>query len=93
MTGGEMVLWRSPDAGKTWAKVKQVTVNSQRNHTYARRPLDANDDFAWIWADGDGVKPSECNLYFTSKSADVVWRLPQHMRAENEKPQRLEPNR
>jgi hypothetical protein len=91
MTGGEMVLWRSADAGKTWLKFRQVTSNSPRNHTYARRPLDAQLDFAFLWADGDGVKPSECNLYFTSKSASSVWRLPPRMQAENERPQRLEP--
>src|SRR5262249_9761104 len=34
-TGGEMVLWTSRDRGRTWVKVKQLTRDSPRNHTYA----------------------------------------------------------
>jgi hypothetical protein len=89
MTGGELVLWRSEDAGKTWAKGKQVTSDSPRNHTYVRRPLDAHDDFAWFWADGDGVKASESFLYFSNRDADGVWRLPAKMKSDAEKAERV----
>jgi hypothetical protein len=36
--GGEMVLWTSVDRGTTWKRVTQLTRNSLRNHTCARRP-------------------------------------------------------
>jgi len=38
----EMVMWTSTDEGQTWTRVKQLTRNSPRNHTYARRPLNAH---------------------------------------------------
>ena len=44
-TGGETVMWTSPDQGKTWTKVKQITQDSPRNHSYARRPVDAHEGF------------------------------------------------
>jgi len=78
-TGGEMVLWSSRDEGKTWTKVKQLTRDSLKNHTYARRPLHAHPDFYALWADGNAFEPSESFLYFTSRTADHVWRLPAQM--------------
>ena len=84
--GGEMVLWTSPDEGTTWTKVKQLTTGSERNHTYARRPLNAHPDFYALWADGDGRKPSESYLYFTNRNGDHVWRLPAQMTSEFSKP-------
>jgi hypothetical protein len=88
-TGGEMVLWRSSDRGAHWTKEKQLTRNSPRNHTYARRPLNARNDFAWFWADGDAFAPSESCLYFASSHAfnEQVWRLPPQMDAEFARPE------
>jgi hypothetical protein len=85
--GGEMVLWTSRDQGKTWAKERQLTRDSPRNHTYARRPLHAHPDFYALWADGDARKPSESYLYFTNRAGDQVWRLPPVMRAEFARPE------
>jgi hypothetical protein len=85
-TGGEMVMWVSPDRGATWARVKALTANSPRNHTYARRPLDAHPDFYALWADGDARRPSESHLYFTDKAGSKVWRLPAAMTADAERP-------
>jgi hypothetical protein len=85
--GGEMVMWTSRDEGKAWEKIKPLTRNSQRNHTYARRPLNAHPDFYALWADGDGRKPSESNLYFTNQKGDHVWRLPAKMDAELARPE------
>jgi hypothetical protein len=80
--GGEMVLWTSTDEGQTWSRVKQLTRNSLRNHTYARRPLNAHSDFYALWADGNGREPSESSLYFTNQHGDHVWRLPGKMEGE-----------
>jgi len=77
-TGGEMATWLSRDAGQTWTKVKTLTRNSERNHTYARRPVNAHPDFYALWADGHGRKVSESNLYFCDKKG-TVWSLPRQM--------------
>lgn len=74
-TGGEVVMWCSFDQGKTWTKEKQMTQNSPRNHCYVRRPNDAQPDFYGIWADGNGRKPSESNLFFCNKEGRV-FKLP-----------------
>ena len=80
--GGEIVMWTSSDEGQTWTRVKQLTRNSPRNHTYARRPLNAHPEFYAIWADGHGRQPSESFLYFTNQRGDHVWRLPRVMDGE-----------
>ena len=82
-----MVMWLSHDEGQTWKKVKQLTHDLQRNHTYARRPLNAQPDFYALWADGNGREPSESCLYFTNQRGDHVWRLPAKMEAEFAKPE------
>ncbi|MHC4742152.1 MAG: BNR-4 repeat-containing protein [Planctomycetota bacterium] len=69
--GGEMAMWLSTDAGKSWKMTKQLTKNSPRNHTYARRPVSAHPDFYAIWADGHGRQPSESTLHFCNKQGDV----------------------
>lgn len=85
-TGGEMVMWTSRDEGATWKRARQVTRNSPRNHTYARRPVDAHPDFYALWADGNAREPSESALYFANRAGDV-WRLPREMTAETAHPE------
>ena len=85
--GGEMVMWISKDRGGKWEKVKQLTHDSVANHTYARKPLNANDDFYAIWADGNPRQASESHLYFTNRKGDHVWRLPATMTEDYMKPQ------
>lgn len=85
--GGEMVMWTSPDQGATWIKVKQLTQHSPRNHTYARRPVNAHPDFYALWADGNAREPSESFLYFTNQRGDRVWRLPPKMAGEFSSPE------
>lgn len=85
-TGGEMVLWQTRDQGQTWHKVRQLTRDSKRNHTYARKPVDAHPDFYALWADGDAFAPSGSSLYFTNRAGERVWRLPTRMKASEEKP-------
>lgn len=70
--GGEMSLWTSTDSGKTWTHTRQITNHSESNHSYARRPVDAHDDFYALWADGDPGKLSPSRLYFTNKAGTKV---------------------
>ena len=85
--GGEMVMWTSNDEGQTWNKIKQLTHDSKFNHTFARRPLNANPEFYALWADGDGRAPSTSSLYFSNQRGDHVWRLPTKMQGEFSKPE------
>jgi hypothetical protein len=84
-------MWISNNLGQTWKKVKQLTKNSSRNHTYARQPVNANPDFYAIWADGHGRKPSQSTLYFCDKQGNV-YVLPREMSKELVKPQLLNYN-
>jgi hypothetical protein len=87
--GGEMALWESHNEGATWKKVRNLTHNSQLNHSYARRPLNANSDFYAFWADGNTEKFSESRLYFTNKKGNKTWMLPYEMKEGFAKPERL----
>ena len=89
--GGEIAMWVSNNLGHTWKKVKQLTKNSPRNHTYARHPVNANPDFYAIWADGHGRKPSQSTLYFCDKQGNV-YVLPREMTKELVKPKLLNYN-
>ena len=84
-TGGEIALWQSKDEGLTWIKKSQVTQNSIRNHTYVRRPLNAQNDFYAFWADGNTATFSESMLYYSNKKGKVRV-LPYQMDNEFEKP-------
>jgi hypothetical protein len=83
--GGEMVLWLSKDQGASWEKVRQLTRDSARNHTYARRPVNVHLGFYAFWADGDARRPSESALYFCDREGRV-YRLPQEMKEDYEQP-------
>ena len=87
--GGEMAQWSSLDCGSTWRLERRLTQNSRYNHTYARRPLNANPDFIALWADGNPRRPSESRLYF----ADIegrVFRLPENIRGDAVAPKMVE---
>jgi hypothetical protein len=88
-TGGEMALWESFDEGKSWEKVRNITQNSVRNHSYARRPLNAHPDFYAFWADGNADQFSESKLYFCNRKGDKVRVLPYDMKGEFAKPERV----
>ena len=85
--GGEVAMWTSVDSGKTWQLIKQLTRDSQYNHTYVRRPIDAHPDFYALWADGHARQPSASRFYFTNRDGDHVWRLPFEMEGETAKPE------
>lgn len=88
--GGEIAIWTSRDQGITWHKTRQLTSHSERNHTYVRRPLYADDDFVALWADGHGRKPSLSRLYFCDKQGNVRV-LPRKMNAEYAAPETIRP--
>lgn len=89
-TGGEMALWKSRDEGRSWIKVRDITENSPKNHSYARRPVNAQEDFYAFWADGNADRMSESRIYFTNKKGDKVWVLPYDMNTEFAKPELVE---
>ena len=86
--GGEIAMWISNDLGKTWTKTADLTSNSTRNHTYARKPVNAHNDFYAIWADGNARKPSQSTLYFCNKEG-TVHILPKEMNHGFAKPETL----
>jgi len=86
-TGGEIAVWVSSDQGATWQKLRQLTSNSQFNHTYVRRPLGAHPDFYALWADGHARQRSQSRLYFTNQQCQHVWRLPTKMAGETAPPE------
>jgi hypothetical protein len=74
--GGELAIWRSSDQGASWNMQVQLTHNSRFNHTFPRRPVDAQDDFYVLWADGNAREPSESALYFANRDGSAVFQLP-----------------
>ncbi|HEV57334.1 MAG TPA: hypothetical protein ENN87_07530 [Phycisphaerales bacterium] len=76
--GGEVALWISQNAGRTWRLDRQMTRDSAYNHTYIRRPVGAHPDFYAFWADGHARQPSESRLYFATRDGRVFM-LPTHM--------------
>ena len=89
-TGGDMVMWLSRDQGGHWKQVRQLTHGQQMNHTYAKKPVDAQPDFYTLWADGDALKPSASSLYFTDRGGSAVWRLPARMTGSAARPEKVE---
>jgi hypothetical protein len=89
--GGEMVMWTSRNEGGSWQKVRVLTGGSTKNHTYARRPVDASPEFYALWADGDARKPSDSSLYFATREGRV-FRLPRLVEGESSPPTPVEPH-
>lgn len=85
-TGGEVAIWISTDQGATWKMAKQLTHDSRHNHTYCRRPRNADPAFYALWADGHGRQLSPSRLYFTDRDGTHVWQLPEEMAAEAARP-------
>ena len=86
--GGEVVMWKSKDKGKTWERAKQLTKDSDSNHNYIRKVVSGKDPFFYFWADGNPDKISESHLYF-GNSKGRVWQLPYTMEKDEEKPKRV----
>lgn len=86
-TGGELAVWRSPDNGATWKQTSALTSNSIRNHSYPRKPVQADAGFYAFWADGNARKPSPSSLYFSNKQGDV-FQLPEKMSSATAMPKK-----
>lgn len=91
-SGGELAVWTSRDAGRTWAKLRDVTQHSQRNHNYVRRPVNAHEDFYAYWADGNPDTFSESHLYFANRNGDRVWRMPYQIQGDWSAPEPVPPS-
>ena len=87
-TGGELSVWTSVDKGATWKQQAALTSNSPRNHSYPRKPANANEGFYAFWADGNARQPSPSVLYFSNKAGDV-FQLPVKMDGITAKPEKL----
>jgi hypothetical protein len=88
-TGGEIAMWLSKDEGQSWRKLRNITEESIRNHSYVRRPVNAHKDFYSFWADGNADKFSESHLYFSNKKGNKICELPYEMKKNFKKPIRI----
>lgn len=86
--GGEIVEWRSDDAGETWKSVRNITFGSTNNHNYVRRVHGGQTGFLYFWADGDPNSFSLSRLYFADEEGQV-WQLPYRMRKAWAKPKKI----
>ena len=84
-TGGEVAMWVTGNSGKSWKKSKQLTSNSEFNHAYVRRPVNAHPGFYGFWADGHGRQLSKSRLYFSDMKGNV-YKLPEKMNSDYAKP-------
>jgi hypothetical protein len=87
--GGEVAMWQSRDRGFTWTKMRQLTHDSEMNHSYVRRVLHAHPDFVALWADGHGRRPSESRLYYADVDGNV-FQLPVKMPGASARPKLVE---
>lgn len=85
-TGGEMEVWTSENQGNSWSRQRTITRNSEFNHAYARRVLNAVDPFAILWADGNPDTFSESRLYFSDHDGMRFWQLPYSMTDSHQRP-------
>jgi hypothetical protein len=90
--GGEIAAWISRDRGATWAKSRDVTRDSPRNHSYVRKVVGAEpgSPFAVFWADGHADDLSVSRLYFADREGREVRRLPYDMDGDHAVPEILE---
>jgi hypothetical protein len=86
--GGELAIWKSVDKGATWNKEKQLTKNSEMNHSYVRKVVNGKAPFCFFWADGHSHEFSKSQLYFGDFDGNS-WRLPYDMKNDFEKPEKL----
>lgn len=82
-SGGEVVIWESRDKGLTWARARQVTSGSERNHNYVRRVVNGKSPFLYLWADGNPDQFSKSALYFGDEKGRV-YPLPYDMKEDKQ---------
>ncbi|MCD6354005.1 MAG: hypothetical protein J7L95_00500 [Prolixibacteraceae bacterium] len=83
--GGELEIWVSGDAGKSWKREKTITKNSRFNNSYVRRPVNYKAPFCFFWASGHPHEFSKSELWFGNFDGNI-WNLPYDMKKKNEKP-------
>jgi hypothetical protein len=76
--GGELIMMRSNDMGRSWTKVEELTESSERNHNYVRKVVNGRAPFRYFWADGSPDIMSISLLYF-GDTAGNVWQMPYDM--------------
>ncbi|WPP51023.1 BNR-4 repeat-containing protein [Catalinimonas niigatensis] len=86
--GGEVVIWKSADKGKSWSKRRQITQQSERNHNYIRRVVNGKDPFFYFWSDGNPDSLSQSVMYFGDSQGNY-WQLPYQMENNEEKPKKM----
>ena len=86
--GGELQVWKSHDSGVHWVKEKNLTQNSQMNHSYVRKSENFKAPFVFFWACGDAHQFSKSELFFGNLKGEI-WKLPYNMEKESELPQQI----
>ncbi len=86
--GGELEIWVSENAGKTWKKEKTITENSEFNNSYVRRPVNFKAPFCFFWASGNPHEFSKSELWFGDFKGNV-YKLPYEMKNDFEKPEKI----
>ncbi len=77
MPGGQVVMWMSRDAGRSWFR-STLTPETKHNHNHVIRPLDANEDCYALWSDNFCVDKAGNNLYLCTQQGRV-FKLPNKM--------------
>jgi hypothetical protein len=85
--GGDMVLWKSLDQGRSWYP-QRLTHDSPVNQNWARHPVNAVAGMDFLWTDGNAMKPSQSRIYFADRAGNT-YVLPTLMKAETAKPEML----
>lgn len=88
--GGELVQWESRDEGKTWARARQITNNSPRNHNYVRKVVNGKAPFQFFWADGNPDAFGKSQLYFGDLNGNARM-LPYDMKEDAVEPMPYRP--
>ncbi len=83
--GGELQIWKSTDKGNSWTVERNLTQNSEFNHSYVRRPVDFKAPFCFFWAAGHPHEFSKSELHFGDFDGNV-WKLPYEMKEDFMKP-------
>ena len=83
--GGELAIWKTCNAGKSWKKALQMTANSPSNHGYVRRSYGGADPFSYFWCDGNPDRITDVHIYFGDSKGNM-WMLPYDMTEEWETP-------
>lgn len=87
--GGEITIWKSLNQGETWELERRLTHDSELNHSYVRRPINAKAPFCFFWATGDPGKLSKSELYFGDFEGNV-WKLPYFMEQDVAEPLKID---